>query len=107
MSPFAAPGDPPASRVSAQAFCPHCCERVAVSVLFRYGETGSFALGDKVCGIGAPHVVADGSVEGPCPACAWEGAWPVEVWLEQDRLRSVRPPSRRFNWVAAGSYIAV
>jgi|GEM_PF-6902795 len=98
---------PGASHVRAQVFCPHCCERIDAQIQFQYGEPGSFAVGDTVRGEGAPRVVADAFVEGPCPSCAWLGAWPVEVWLEQDRLISVNPPSRRFNWVQAGHFIAL
>ena len=95
------------SRVRAKVFCPCCCAQVEALILFRYGEPGEFQLGDRVRGIGAARVVADAFVDGPCLACAWEGAWPVEVWLARDQLESVRPPSRRFNWVSAGSYIAL
>ena len=105
MSSRATPAEP--SRVLATVFCPHCVQRVEAHVLFRYGAPGSFQLGDIVRGSNAPRVVADASVQGPCPACEWEGAWPVEVWLERDRLISVNPPSRRFNWVQAGDYIAL
>ncbi len=106
MTPFS-PSASGASRVRAEVHCPNCCARVSVLVLYRYGEPGTFALGDAVRGLGAPAVLADGAAESPCPSCAWEGAWPVEVWLEQDRLAAVRPPSRRFNWVGKGSYITL
>ncbi len=107
MTPRPPPAEAPPSAVQASVYCPNCCERVPARVLFRYGEPGAFLLGDRVRGAGAARVVADAFVEGPCPACAWEGAWPVEVWLERDRLAEVKPPSRRYNWVTAGSYIAL
>ena len=93
------------SQLAARVFCPHCVEQVEARVEFRYGAHGSFRLGDSVRGSGCAQVVADANVASPCPSCGYDGAWPVEVWLERDRLVAVRPPSRRFNWVQEGNFI--
>ena len=108
---------PEVSTVRAEVFCPACVERVEQPVRFLYGDgPRSHRLGDAVTfgpgAIGFPGghqtVVCDGQVEPPCARCGYDGAWPVEVWLEQGRLSAVRPPSRRFNWVVVpGTFIVV
>lgn len=101
--------------VSAKQSCPSCNKINEVAIQFKYGDTWQikYQLGDRLKWggndtgePGAKRVVLDAIAE-DCPACGAEGK-DCEVWIEEDRIASIRPVSGKYDFVKNHeSYIVI
>ena|SRR3569623_2353010 len=91
--------------VTAELACPRCGAVSQVHCQFKFGHTRQlrYRLGDTLQWggndhgkPGQHHVVVDGCVEGPCPACRHDGDWDVYVHVKENVIHGVEKDDGRF-----------